>query len=35
MATIDEALEKASLLRIIRGWSCHVQFIQEEEKETE
>ncbi len=28
IASLDEAIEKANLLRIIRGWSCHVQAVR-------
>jgi hypothetical protein len=27
LRSLDEALEKANLLRMIRGWSCHVQAV--------
>lgn len=29
MASLDEALEKAELLRIIRGWNCQVQYVND------
>lgn len=33
MANLDEALEKATLLRHIRGWNCQVQYVKEKEPE--